>query len=157
MSDLTRRSALTGAAVVLAGGVAGFVVARNSDAAEEESTGAANAYAPAPPKAPSSSAGGTAPAPTPLADVAAVPAGGGIILKHPSVVLTKEASGTVHAFTTTCPHAGCVVYRVKDGTIDCPCHGSKFSVTTGDVVAGPAPHGLTSIPVTVSGGKIFPA
>jgi len=32
----------------------------------------------------------------------------------------------------------------------CPCHGSQFQISTGQVVAGPAPHGLTPLSVVES-------
>jgi Rieske Fe-S protein len=38
--------------------------------------------------------------------------------------------------------------------IDCPCHGSEFSVKNGSVVSGPAPSPLPRKSVTVAGGKI---
>jgi Rieske Fe-S protein len=103
---------------------------------------------------------GTAPAeaapPAALAQVADIPAGGGVILKEQNVVLTKDASGVVLtkdasgkvcAFSAICTHQGCVVTDVADGTINCPCHGSKFDAVTGARVAGPAKAPLPPVPV----------
>jgi Rieske Fe-S protein len=50
---------------------------------------------------------------------------------------------------------GCIVSQINDGTIDCPCHGSQYSITTGDVVAGPAPRPLPAEQFKVSGDSIF--
>jgi Rieske Fe-S protein len=49
----------------------------------------------------------------------------------------------------------CIVDQVAGGTIDCPCHGSKFSIKDGSVVSGPAPSPLPTASVTVSGGKVM--
>jgi Rieske Fe-S protein len=57
-------------------------------------------------------------------------------------------------FTRASPHQQCLVDQVADGTIDCPCHGSKFSIKDGSVVAGPAPSPLPAAAVTVSGGQV---
>ncbi|HZZ96974.1 MAG TPA: Rieske (2Fe-2S) protein [Jatrophihabitantaceae bacterium] len=145
MSDLvSRRSALRGAAVVVVGGIAGFALARNSAAAKEKAgTTAANAYGAG------SDGGGQL-----LATVAAIPPGGGKILQHPPVVLTRSGA-TVHAFSAICTHQGCTVSTVANGTIDCPCHGSKFDAATGKVVAGPAPSPLPRIPVSVRNGEVY--
>jgi ferredoxin len=40
---------------------------------------------------------------------------------------------------------------VSGGTINCPCHGSKFSVSNGSVVAGPAPSALAPVSIKVQG------
>jgi nitrite reductase/ring-hydroxylating ferredoxin subunit len=55
------------------------------------------------------------------------------------VTLTR-IDGRLHAFDDTCTHAGC---SLADGEIDgrvvtCPCHGSRFDVTSGAVLRGPA-------------------
>ena len=43
---------------------------------------------------------------------------------------------------------------VQDGIIQCPCHGSQFSVEDGSVQGGPAPAPLEEIPITVEGSTI---
>jgi nitrite reductase/ring-hydroxylating ferredoxin subunit len=141
---ITRRSTLSAAGIALAGAVAGFVVARNSDAARARGrTTAANAYGRVP-------AGGG----RPLAAVAAIPDGGGLIRRSPAVVLVRAGS-RVHAFSAVCPHQGCLVDRVTAASIDCPCHGSRFATATGAVLAGPATRPLTRVPVTVRNGEVF--
>ena len=69
--------------------------------------------------------------------VADVPVGGGVVLKDAKVVVTQPAAGQFHAFSAVCTHKQCLVSQVADGTIDCPCHGSRFDAE-GRVVMGPA-------------------
>lgn len=92
-----------------------------------------------------------------LAKVADIPAGGGVILKEQSVVLTKDATGKVCAFSAICTHQGCAVTDVGDGTINCRCHGSKFDATTGERVAGPAKDPLPPVAFKQRDGAIFKA
>ena len=144
LNDVSRRSVLRGISVAVVGGIAGFVVARQSDAAGAKSpAAAANGYGPA-----SAPGGGV------LTTVAAVPAGGGVVLRDAGVVVTKDTAGAVHAFSATCTHQGCTVSSVSGGTINCPCHGSRFDATTGAVVQGPASRPLPVVAVTVQGAQI---
>ena len=46
-----------------------------------------------------------------------------------------------------CTHRGCLVATVADGTINCTCHGSKFSIDDGSVVNGPATSPLGTVAV----------
>jgi Rieske Fe-S protein len=46
---------------------------------------------------------------------------------------------------------------VVDGTINCPCHGSQFSIEDGSVVAGPAPSPLPAVDVVVEGDSVVRA
>ena len=84
-----------------------------------------------------------------------VPVGGGMVYTAAKVVVTQPSKGEYKAFSAVCTHVGCLCNQVADGTINCPCHGSKFKITDGSVVAGPAPAPLAAKTVTVSGGKIL--
>ncbi|HVT68221.1 MAG TPA: Rieske (2Fe-2S) protein [Trebonia sp.] len=92
---------------------------------------------------------------TVLGAAAAVPVGGGTVFTDAKVVVTQPSKGQFKAFSAICTHVGCLCNQVADGTIDCPCHGSKFKITDGSVVAGPAPSPLPAKTVTVSDGKLL--
>jgi Rieske Fe-S protein len=77
--------------------------------------------------------------PPSLALTSDVPVGGGKILADKKIVITQPRAGSFEAFTAVCTHQGCAVSSVSGGTINCPCHGSKFSITNGSVVTGPRP------------------
>jgi nitrite reductase/ring-hydroxylating ferredoxin subunit len=107
------------------------------------------------PAAPAGS--GAAAAPAALASTSDVPVGGGKILTDKKIVLTQPKSGEFHGFSAVCTHTGCTVGSVSGGTIDCPCHGSKFSITDGAVVNGPATSPLPPVNVKVQGTSIVQA
>jgi Rieske Fe-S protein len=92
-----------------------------------------------------------------LAKTSDVPVGGGTILTDKKIVITQPQSGTFHAFTAVCTHAGCTVGSVSSGTINCPCHGSRFNINNGAVVNGPAASPLAPINIKVQGTSIVQA
>jgi len=89
-----------------------------------------------------------------IASTADVPVGGGTIFADENIVLTQPTEGEFKAFTAVCTHQGCTVNTVKDGTINCPCHGSMYSIEDGSVVGGPAPAALAELKLTVDGDSI---
>jgi Rieske Fe-S protein len=166
----TRRCVLLGAGVL---GAAGVLTACSTAAVPYD----ANEAGQAPGAAPSSTGDGMAGQPsssasakggsvnggaksggqmgTPLGMAADVPVGGGKVFTAAKVVVTQPSKGEFKAFSAVCTHVGCLCNQVADGTINCPCHGSKFKITDGSVVAGPAPAPLAAAKITVSGGKIL--
>jgi Rieske Fe-S protein len=80
--------------------------------------------------------------------------GGGAIFADRQVVVTQPTAGQFKAFSSTCTHEGCTVSQVSDGTINCPCHGSRFSATDGSVVRGPAESPLPAKNIQVEGDSI---
>jgi len=90
-----------------------------------------------------------------LAKTSDVPVGGGTFMTDKKIVITQPQSGTFHAFTAVCTHAGCTVGSVSSGTINCPCHGSRFSISNGSVVNGPAASPLAPVNIKVQGTSIL--
>jgi Rieske Fe-S protein len=159
-SRSTRRGVLAGVGLV---GLAGAVSACGSGGSSSSSAGTTVGAPPATAgagSAPSSASGGggsTAGAAqgSALATTSEIPVGSGKIFTSEKVVVTQPNSGDFKAFSAVCTHMGCLVSTISNGTIDCPCHGSQYSISTGAVVGGPAPSPLAAQTIKVTGSNIF--
>ena len=136
--ETTRRGALAGIGVV---GVAAAVAACGGGSGGTSGSGG-------------SGAGGSSGGSTALGTTSEIPVGGGKIFTAEKVVVTQPTKGEFKGFSAICTHMGCTVDKIADGTIDCPCHGSKYSVTDAHVVNGPAPKPLPAKNIKVANGKI---
>ncbi|MDQ0747430.1 Rieske Fe-S protein [Streptomyces africanus] len=96
----------------------------------------------------------SAPAGKALTSTNKIPVGGGKIFEEEKVVVTQPDQGRFKAFSAICTHMGCTVTTVSDGTINCPCHGSKFHVADGSVAHGPATRPLPAEQITVEGNSV---
>jgi Rieske Fe-S protein len=88
-----------------------------------------------------------------FASTSDIPEGSGAIFADEGVVVTQPEAGEFKGFTNICTHRGCPVAAVTE-TIDCNCHGSRYSITDGSVVNGPATNPLAAIELTVDGDSI---
>jgi Rieske Fe-S protein len=69
------------------------------------------------------------------------------------LIVARPTSTTVAAFSAVCTHQGCTVAPAGK-RLDCPCHGSLFDATTGEVLRGPASRALDKVNVALSGNNI---
>jgi Rieske Fe-S protein len=134
---ITRRNALTGAATV---GV-GLPLLAACGGGDDDTT-AVDPGTPAGEK---------------LGAASEVPVGGGVIFADQEIVVTQPTEGEFKGFSAVCTHQGCLVANVKDGTINCTCHGSRFSIEDGTNAGGPAASPLPEVALTVDGGQITTA
>ncbi len=155
MSNTTRRTLLTGAgAVGLTAALTGCAAYGDTgtDTAPPAATGTGAATGASADGAPAGGGGGGG-----FAKTSDIPVGGGKIFEDQKIVVTQPTAGQFKCFTAVCTHAGCVVGDVSGGTINCPCHGSRFKVADGSVAAGPASKALKAVAITVTGDAITKA
>ena len=71
-------------------------------------------------------------------------------------VSVARANGRLYAFDDLCTHEGCPLSAglLTGTTIMCQCDGSRFDITTGAVLNGPATEPLTVYEVKEDGGEI---
>jgi nitrite reductase/ring-hydroxylating ferredoxin subunit len=71
-------------------------------------------------------------------------------------VAVANVDGTFYAFGDTCSHQFCSLSEgdLEETTVECPCHGSQFDVTTGEVLHLPATQPIPSFDVAVENGEI---
>jgi glycine/D-amino acid oxidase-like deaminating enzyme/nitrite reductase/ring-hydroxylating ferredoxin subunit len=63
----------------------------------------------------------------------------GIVQEEEKIVAYKDSNNKLHRYSAVCTHLGCtVVWNNSEKSFDCPCHGSRFSAITGEVINGPA-------------------
>ncbi|MCP9946238.1 Rieske (2Fe-2S) protein [Streptomyces somaliensis] len=130
----TRRTVLKGAALA---GTAGFGAAACST---ESKLGRARTPTPT--------------APVDLGPAAEVPVGGARLYREQRLLVHRPAHDEYRVFSAQCTHAGCPLDRIEEDEGNCPCHGSRFDVTTGEVLKGPATVPLPAVPVTVRNGRL---
>lgn len=139
---MMRNAAITAGTVVAAGAGLAACSSGSSSSGSSGSSGSGG------------SSGGASSSPTVLGKTSDIPVGGGTIYASDKVVVTQPVAGTFKAFSSTCTHLGCTVSKVSNGLIDCPCHGSRYSVTDGSVKAGPAPKPLPAANISVQNGQV---
>jgi nitrite reductase/ring-hydroxylating ferredoxin subunit len=78
-----------------------------------------------------------------------------VMAKGIKVLLVKH-EGYIAAMAEVCSHLGGPLAegKVKDGTIECPWHASRFCLRDGSVVDGPATHPQPRFEVRVVDGRI---
>jgi arsenite oxidase small subunit len=65
-------------------------------------------------------------------------------------ILIRDEAGKLYAYNAACTHLACRVdYSPESQILTCPCHGSEFDPTTGEVLHGPAGAPLIAIVLEV--------
>lgn len=72
-------------------------------------------------------------------------------------IAVARAEGSLYAFSDICSHRRCNLAtggEVDGITIECECHGSVFSIKTGEVMNPPATQPIAVFPVRENDGRI---
>lgn len=73
--------------------------------------------------------------------------------QQPFVLIVRGTGEELTGYSGYCTHNGCALRQVET-ELDCPCHGSRFDATTGEVLVGPAVSHLPPVPLVVEGGAV---
>jgi thiosulfate dehydrogenase [quinone] large subunit len=111
------------------------------------------------PNSPAPSSAGSTAAGTVIGTASQVPVGEARQFTDPAsgqpAWIVHPSGSTFVAFSAVCTHAGCPVqYDSASVQFVCPCHGGAYDARTGQVLQGPPPTPLPSIPVHVVAGKL---
>src|ERR1700751_736327 len=73
------------------------------------------------------------------------------------ICLARLATGEVFAISDICSHEEIELSdgELDDEDVECPAHGSRFNVRTGEVSGLPAKNPVNTYPVTIEDGEIF--
>jgi nitrite reductase/ring-hydroxylating ferredoxin subunit len=74
-----------------------------------------------------------------------------------TAVAVARVDGRVHAFSDVCTHRGCFLANggeLEGDEIFCECHGSGFSIVTGEVVNPPATEPIAVFPIREQDGQL---
>jgi Rieske Fe-S protein len=74
--------------------------------------------------------------------------------RYPAIVINTPDG--LYAYSAVCTHFACIVkWDPAKGQIYCPCHDGYFDPLNGQVISGPPPLPLTSVPVNVVNNEIY--
>ena len=159
---LDRRTLVLGStAVALAAGTAVAVGSATSSLGHLEANATAKANVTTPSTTTTLVPGGGGATGVAIGPVRSLPVGAAATFTVPSTgdpgLVVRVAEKEFVAYDAVCPHMGCTVaYAPSAGLIACPCHGSQFALLTGQLIQGPAPHGLTPLDVVESSsGELY--
>lgn len=154
-AGLNRRTVLRGVAVTgVLGASASFLAACGGDESGSGSAGESGGGSEGGSEGGSGGGSGSGSSgATDLGAASEVPVGGGVVFADQKVVVTQAGKDNFQAFSAVCTHQGCTLGEVTDGTINCPCHGSRFNLD-GTVANGPATEPLPPKKINVQGGNI---
>jgi len=73
------------------------------------------------------------------------------------MVAIANVGGNLHAFDDVCTHRQCSLAEgdLEGLVIECPCHGSQFDITSGEVVNGPATEPIDVFEVHEEDGQLL--
>jgi len=71
-------------------------------------------------------------------------------------ISVANVEGDLHAFDDVCTHQQCSLAEgdLDGAIIECPCHGSRFDVITGEAVTGPATEPVDVFEVREQDGEL---
>ena len=72
-------------------------------------------------------------------------------------ILVANLKGAYYAMGDICMHRGCSLSNgtISGENIECPCHGSTYSIVTGNIVRGPTTKPEPTFKVKIQGDLIM--
>jgi 3-phenylpropionate/trans-cinnamate dioxygenase ferredoxin component len=80
----------------------------------------------------------------------------GLEVDDTRICLVRVEEGAFYATSDNCTHQDCPLSEgeLEDFAVECPCHGSRFDVRSGDVLNLPAILPVATYPVEIVNGDV---